>query len=109
MKKISRVFKVLSNELSIRVLKLLSIYEEICVCEFGTALERPSYEISKLLKHLREVGLVSSTRKGKYNFYKIANTDNSLLNDLIGEISNLKDKVFDQDKKRFARKTCSLK
>jgi len=109
MKEISQVFKVLSNELSIRVVKLLFVYEEICVCEFGTALEKPSYEISKLLKHLREVGLVSATRKGKYNFYKLANTDNSFVSNIINGISDLKDKVFEQDRKRFSRKTCSLK
>ncbi len=109
MRKISQVFKVLSNELSIRVVKLLFAYEEICVCEFGAALEKPSYEISKLLKHLREVGLVSAKRKGKYNFYKLANTDNSFVSNIINGVSDLKDKVFEQDRKRFSRKTCSLK
>ncbi len=109
MKQISRVFKVLSNELSIRIIRLLLAFDEICVCEFGTALKKPSYEISKLLKRLREAGLVSAKRKGKYNFYRLSATNNPFVTNIINIIKILEDKVFEQDKKRFARKTCSLK
>lgn len=109
MKQISRVFKVLSNELSIRIIKLLLAFEEICVCEFSTALKKPSYEISKLLKRLREAGLVTAKRKGKYNFYRLSVTSSHFVANIVNSISNLEEKVFEQDKKRFARKTCSLK
>lgn len=109
MKKICNLLEVLSKPLSLRILKLLSNFGEICICEFGSALLKPSYEISKQLKKMREVGLVVSTRKGKFNYYKIKDSENDINEKILKEVLFIEDEIFEEDKKRFKRESCSLK
>ena len=65
-KKYVAIFRMFSNDTSIRILRLLwTRKEEVCVCEFSTAINRPVYEISKRLRLLKKFGFVAARREGK--------------------------------------------
>jgi len=107
--KITKTFDILSKPLSIRILKLLNNFGEICICEFGSALEKSSYEISKQLKKMKEAGLVLSKRKGKYNYYSLSKIENEGIAKIVDLVLLLEDETFEKDKSRFRRESCSIK
>jgi len=104
------VFKVLSSELSIRILKLvIARGEPVCVCEFSTAIGKLSYEVSKSLKQLRRIGFLYSEKRGKYNYYSIPDITNKTKANVFDIVANMKDKTFEEDLKRFVKEACSTK
>ncbi|MCW4021528.1 MAG: metalloregulator ArsR/SmtB family transcription factor [Candidatus Bathyarchaeota archaeon] len=67
----SRLFKALSDETRLRILKLLSL-REMCVCEVMVALDLTQPTASHHLNLLQNVGLVEDRKEGKWVFYSIA-------------------------------------
>jgi len=110
MKEAKEVFNVLSSELSIRILRLVvGRGEPVCVCEFSTALERPSYEISKSLKQLRKISFLCSKRRGKYNYYSVQKINDAAKAVVFDVVAKLKDEIFKEDLNRFVKEVCSVK
>ncbi len=110
MKEAKEVFNTLSSELSIRILKLVvGRGEPVCVCEFSTALERPSYEISKSLKQLRRIGFLCSEKRGKYNYYSVPNINDAIKAEIFDVVVKMKDEIFKEDLNRFVKEACSVK
>lgn len=72
-KRQSRLFKALSDPLRLKILKLLTL-REMCVCEIMTALNLTQPTASHHLEILERVEMVESRRRGKWVFFKIANT-----------------------------------
>ncbi|MBN1765459.1 MAG: winged helix-turn-helix transcriptional regulator [Sedimentisphaerales bacterium] len=69
MKAMVRVFKALSDSSRIRILKMLEI-RSLCVCEMTEILQLATSTVSKHLSILRDAGLVSGTKEGKWaNFH----------------------------------------
>jgi DNA-binding transcriptional ArsR family regulator len=69
----NRIFKALADETRLRILTLLTVHE-MCVCEIMIALDLTQPTASHHLRILEGVGLVQDVRKGKWVFYKIANS-----------------------------------
>lgn len=67
------VFRALSNENRVRVLESLR-HGERCGCELQVILDAPQSTVATHLRKLREAGLVKNRRKGKWNYYRIADT-----------------------------------
>lgn len=67
------VFRALSNENRIRVLESLR-HGERCGCELQVILDAPQSTVATHLRKLREAGLVKNRKKGKWNYYRIADT-----------------------------------
>ena len=67
------VFKALGNEDRLRVLKALRD-SECCGCELQVVLDAPQSTVSTHLRKLKEAGLVTSRKKGKWSYYRIADT-----------------------------------
>jgi DNA-binding transcriptional ArsR family regulator len=110
MKEAKEVFNVLSSELSIRILRLIvGRGEPVCVCEFATALEKPSYEISKSLKQLRKISFLCSKRHGKYNYYSVPKINDTVKAEVFDVVAKLKDEIFKEDLNRFVKEVCSVK
>ncbi len=84
MKKLTELFKVLSDETRLRIILLLS-QKEFCVCQLSDILEQAQPKISKSLSKLRDLNLVTSQRREKFIFYRL-NTDNKTLNGIIDDI-----------------------
>lgn len=67
------LFKALADPARLAILATLIRNEhEVCVCDFPTALALNQSTISHHLKILKEVGLVSSVRRGTWGYYSLA-------------------------------------
>ncbi len=67
------VFKALANEDRLRVLNALRESER-CVCELQVVLDAPQSTVATHLQTLREAGLVRARKKGRWSYYRVADT-----------------------------------
>ena len=67
------VFKALGNEDRLRVLEALRD-SECCGCELQVVLDAPQSTVSTHLRKLKAAGVVKSRKKGKWSYYRIADT-----------------------------------
>jgi len=65
-----KIFSALSDQTRLRIYLILA-EGELCVCELTCALDMEQSRISHNLKVLKEAGLISSRRIGKWMFYSI--------------------------------------
>ncbi len=67
------VFKALANEDRLRLLEALRDAER-CGCELQVVLDAPQPTVATHLRKLKQAGLVRSRRKGRWSYYRIADT-----------------------------------
>ncbi|RQH01901.1 ArsR/SmtB family transcription factor [Natrarchaeobius oligotrophus] len=67
------VFGALANDHRIRALEALRD-GELCACELQVVLDAPQSTVATHLRTLREAGLVKTRKKGKWTYYRIADT-----------------------------------
>ena len=79
------VFKALANEDRLRVLEALRDSER-CGCELQVVLDAPQSTVATHLRKLKEAGLVKSRKKGKWSYYRIADTAVVQVLDLVRAI-----------------------
>ena len=72
------VFKVLADPTRLRLMVLLSIQGETCVCKLAEALNAADFKISRHLGIMRSAGLVEARRQGTWMHYKLSNARNRL-------------------------------
>ncbi len=68
------VFKSLSEETRLRIVKLLE-HGELCVCDIVAALDMIQPKVSFHLAVLKEAGLIKDRKQGKWTHYSIADAD----------------------------------
>jgi ArsR family transcriptional regulator, arsenate/arsenite/antimonite-responsive transcriptional repressor len=68
------LFKALSDETRLRILKLLE-HGELCVCDIVAAFDTIQPKVSFHLATLKSAGLVKDRREGKWMHYKIDDSD----------------------------------
>lgn len=78
MKKTSKLFKALSDETRLRILKMLEV-RPLCVCEIQHVLKGSQPNVSHHLKTLADAGLVDSKRDGLWIAYRITDTPDTPL------------------------------
>lgn len=61
----------LGDETRLKMVKLLSEHDALCVCELQQAFDLGQPTISHHLKILREAGLVDVTRRGTWAYYAL--------------------------------------
>jgi ArsR family transcriptional regulator len=64
-------FKALADPTRVAIVNCLSAADEVCVCNLTDTFELSQPTISHHLKILREAGLVESTRRGTWAYYRI--------------------------------------
>ena len=64
-------FKALADPTRVALVNRLAAVEEVCVCDLNTAFELSQPTISHHLRILREAGLVESTRRGTWAYYRL--------------------------------------
>ena len=79
-------FKVLSDPTRLAVLAQLSA-EPVCVCDLVDGLNVPQPLLSFHLRRLREAGLVTVTRRGRWSHYAIADGELGGLIALLGALT----------------------
>jgi DNA-binding transcriptional ArsR family regulator len=64
-------FKALADPTRVAIMNQLSAADEVCVCNLTAAFELSQPTISHHLRILREAGLVESSRRGTWAYYRL--------------------------------------
>ena len=66
------LFQSLADFTRVRIVYLLAkTNEEACLCELSDALEEPEYKLSRHVKILRQAGLLSATKEGRWIYHRL--------------------------------------
>lgn len=74
MNELVAIFKALSDDTRLRILKLLE-HGELCVCDIGAALAMVQPKVSFHLAALKDAGLIRDRKQGRWTHYMIADAD----------------------------------
>ncbi len=74
MQEILNIFKALSDETRLRILKLLE-HGELCVCDIFSALDMIQPKVSFHLSVLKEAGLIKDRKAGRWVHYSLDDSD----------------------------------
>ena len=64
-------FDALADPIRRRILSLLLLHDERCVCDLNAVLDAPQPKVSRHLAVLREAGLVLTRREGVWMHYRL--------------------------------------
>ena len=64
-------FKALADPTRVAIVNRLAAADEVCVCDLNSAFQLSQPTISHHLKILREAGLVESSRRGTWAYYRL--------------------------------------
>ena len=64
-------FKALADPTRVAIINCLSAADEVCVCNLTETFDLSQPTISHHLKILREAGLVESSRRGTWAYYRL--------------------------------------
>ena len=68
----SEVFQALADETRIRIVRLLAeTREEACLCELVDSILEPQYKLSRHVKVLRQAGLLSAEKEGRWVYHRL--------------------------------------
>jgi ArsR family transcriptional regulator len=106
MRDVAEFFQALADATRLRLLNLLRLTGEICVCELVDALRLPQYNISRHLQILRQAGLVEDHKRGKWVYYAISKNLEPYQRLLFRAINELREdrEDFRQDEARAGRR-----
>lgn len=71
-------FKALGDPTRLRLVALLAVNGEICVCHLAAALDEPEYKVSRHLKVLRTAGWAEARREGPWMYYRLIPAETEL-------------------------------
>ena len=100
------LFQALADPTRLRVIRLLAkTNAESCVCELSDSLAMPDYALSRHLKVLRQVGLLTAVKEGRWIYHRVA-TQTPHVKQLAVFVCSLPDpdKQFGQDLSRFKKR-----
>ena len=66
------LLKALAEPTRLRLVVLLALNDETCVCKLAEALAAPQFRISRHLGILRDRGVVEARREGTWMHYRLA-------------------------------------
>ena len=97
------IFQALADETRLRIIRLMVVTgDESCLCELVDSLLEPSYKLSRHLKILRQAGLLSSQKEGRWVYHRLV-TKPAYLEQLYATVQALPDSndIYSEDLKRF--------
>jgi ArsR family transcriptional regulator len=100
MDELINVFKALSDETRLRIIKLLE-RGELCVCDITAALDLVQPKVSFHLSTLKEAGLIKDRRQGKWTHYSLNDKDLFRRMLIISACERMKDSAIAGDRKRL--------
>lgn len=86
MKNIVTVAKILSDINRVKILGLILRDKELCVCEFCDTLKLSQPLISRHLKQMKESGIITSKKEGKWVIYSLPDAEDQIVNCCLSEI-----------------------
>ena len=95
----TEVLKALSDSTRLRIVHLLlSVYgTSLCVCEVVDALEEPQSKISRHLRILSRVGLLSETKDGRWVHYSIQSSEAQFFSHLYQAVGSISHEILQAD------------
>ena len=81
---LARRFKALADPTRVAIVNRLAAADEVCVCDFVAALDVAQPTVSHHLKILREAGLVESSRRGTWAYYRLVPEAVGALRETLG-------------------------
>ncbi|HOK80053.1 MAG TPA: metalloregulator ArsR/SmtB family transcription factor [bacterium] len=87
MVKIKTFFKALANENRLRVIKMLE-NNCLCVCEIKSVLGTSQPAVSRHLGILKRAGFLENVKNGEWVYYRVAETKNPLIGQLLRHVFN---------------------
>ena len=102
MKDLVTIFKALSDETRLRILKLLE-QGELCVCDIVAAFEMSQPKVSFHLATLKAAGLVKDRKEGKWMHYKIDDSDLFKRLLILSVIEKIPEEMLKDDRKRLEK------
>lgn len=100
MNELVTIFKALSDETRLRIVKLLE-EGELCVCDITAALEMVQPKVSFHLSVLKEAGIIKDRKDGKWIHYSINEKDFFRRMLILSICERLNSPVTASDKKRL--------
>ena len=94
------VFKALSDETRLKVIKLLQ-HGELCVCDIMAAFDMSQSKVSFHLGVLKGAGLVKKRKEGKWMHYTIDDTDYFRRLLILSVMEGLPEDVLESDRERL--------
>ncbi len=102
------IFQALADGTRLRIIRLMVVTDdESCLCELVDSLLEPSYKLSRHLKILRQAGLLSSKKEGRWVYHRLV-IKPAHLEQLYATVQALPDsnKIYSEDLKRFRKRLC---
>lgn len=100
MKDLVTLFKALSDETRLRILKLLA-HGELCVCDIVAAFDASQPKVSFHLAALKSAGLVKDRREGKWMHYSVDDSDLFKRLLILSVIEKIPDNATIEDRERL--------
>jgi ArsR family transcriptional regulator len=94
------IFKALSDETRLRVIKLLE-HGELCVCDITAALDMVQPKVSFHLSSLKEAGLIKDRKSGKWIHYSLNEKDLFRRMLILSACERMQDSTISDDRKRL--------
>ena len=91
----AQLFHALSDETRLRLLELLTDGEQ-CVCDLTDALKTGQSRLSFHLKTLKDAGLLTDRRDGRWVYYALSPEAIEELNELVGSLKSKAHKALRQ-------------
>jgi ArsR family transcriptional regulator len=101
MQRLLLIFKALSDETRLRILKLLE-GGELCVCDIAEALIMAQPNISFHISMLKDAGLVKDRKEGRWIHYSLNLSDMYTRLLLLGIFERMNDNSVQMDMERLA-------
>ena len=102
MRELLNIFKALSEETRLRILKLLE-NGELCVCDIVAALDMVQPKVSFHLNALKEAGLLKDRKQGRWTHYRIDDADFFRRFLLLSVLERIPQEAGAEDRKRLAQ------
>lgn len=102
------IFQAIADPIRIRIIRLLAeTGEEACLCELVNSLLEPQYKLSRHVKVLRQAGLLSAEKDGRWVYLRLVR-DVDFLNiayDLLRALPD-SERLFARDLQNFHNRIC---
>ena len=100
MENLLRIFKALSEETRLRILKLLE-RGELCVCDLVAALDMVQPNVSFHLNALKAAGFIKDRKEGRWSHYRLDESDFFRRFLILAVLEKVEPEAAAEDKKRL--------
>ena len=101
MNELANIFKALSDETRLRIIKILEL-GELCVCDIVAALDMVQPKVSFHLNVLKEAGFIRDRKQGRWIYYSLNDSDMFKRLLILSVCERAPDAAMANDRKRLA-------